>query len=113
MDVAELLARLHTAGWSLSVDGGALVLPDGLPARLETAATHWRNVLAPLLSFSVTELREGMTDDEREAYGERAAIIEHEGRLPRELAERCALWLVRTPPCERRAHGDHSTRRAA
>lgn len=35
-----------------------------------------------------------MTDDERENYEERAAILEHDGGMPRDEAERMAYRLI-------------------
>lgn len=103
MDAGDVLLEAHRTGFALGAVGSKLLMPDGLPSRLERAALHWRNALAPLLSLPVATLCQGMTDDEREAFNERAAIIEHVEGFPRELAERAAVWWARTPCCERRA----------
>lgn len=101
MDVGELLLSATDAGYPLTVDGDALVIPATLPPSMKSAAGRLRSILATLLSLSVEQLCHGMTDDEREAFEERAAILETDGGYPRELAERVALWWTRTPRDER------------
>ena len=103
MDAGELLMEAHTLGCALSTDGGALVIPDGLPVALDREAVRLRGILATLLSLMVAELCHGMTDDEREAFEERAAVLEYDAGVPRDLAERVAVWWTRTPEAERRA----------
>jgi hypothetical protein len=101
MDAGELLLKAHELGRPLGADGLALRIPDGLPAAIESEAVRLRAILAPLLSFTVAQLCDGMTDDEREAFDERAAILEADAGYPRELAERVAVWWTRIPSDER------------
>lgn len=105
MDVGELLLKAYELGAPLGAplgaDGPSLVIPADLPPTLKGEAVRHRNALAPLLSLEVGQLCHGMTDDEREAFNERAAVLEHDAGYPRDLAERVALWWTRTPADER------------
>lgn len=96
MDAGQLLLSAHALGLPLAADGCALVIPDGLPGALDGAAVELRGALVSLLSLSIAQLCDGMTADEREAFEERAAILEADARAPRDLAERVAVWWVRT-----------------
>jgi hypothetical protein len=100
MDAGELLLKAHELGAPFITDG-ALVIPADLPPTMKADAVRLRAILAPLLSLTVAQLCGGMTDDEREAFDERAAILEADAGYPRELAERVAVWWVRTPSDER------------
>jgi hypothetical protein len=97
MSPADVLLALHGVGAVLRVERGRLLAPDGLADELLVAIVRWRNVLPTLLTAPVEALCEGMTTDEREAFDERAAVLEHDGGFPRELAERAAVWWARTP----------------
>lgn len=47
---------------------------------------------------------ENLTESEREAFEERAAIMEYDGRMPREIAERRAMREIleeRNNKCEK------------
>lgn len=101
MEPGELLLQAMALDLPLRSDAGALVIPDGLPDALDRAAVASRAVLGPLLSLTVAQLCDGMTDDEREAFEERAAVLEADASVPRDLAERVAVWWVRTPSDER------------
>jgi hypothetical protein len=99
---ADACAAAYRAGRPLTVAAdGELVVDTALPREVIDSARAHRATLAPLLSLPVAVLTEGMTDDEREAFEERAGLLEYEGQLPRDLAERLAAWWVRTPICER------------
>lgn len=103
MDAGELLFAAHALGLPLRADAQRLITPDGLPLALEREAVRLRSVLVPLLALTIAQLCHGMTSDEREAFEERAAILEMDEGYPRELAERVAVWWVRTPRAEREA----------
>lgn len=106
MDAGELLLKAHELGLRILSDGDALVIPAGFPATLRADVLRLRTTLAPLLSLEVGQLCHGMTADEREAFEERAAVLEHDAGYPRELAERVAVYWTRTDASE-------SERRAA
>jgi hypothetical protein len=101
MDAGDLILKAHALGAPFTVDGFALAIPAKLPPTMKSEAVRLRAILAPLLSLSVARLCDGMTGDEREAFEERAAMLEADAGYPRELAERVALWWVRTPAAER------------
>lgn len=101
MDAGELLLKAHDLGLPLGAVGPSLVIPAELPPTLKGEVLRHRAALAPLLSLGMGELCHGMTGDEREAFNERAGILEHDGGYPRDLSERVALWWVRTPANER------------
>lgn len=103
MDAGELLLKAHGLGLPLRAEGRSLTIPDGLPDALDGAAVALRGVLVSLLGLTVPQLCDGMTADEREAFEERAAILEADAGAPRDLAERVAVWWVRTPRAEREA----------
>ena len=97
----RLLERVAAAGGSVALDGDNLELsaPAPLPDEL---ISELRAAKPDLLDH----LRGGAWDstDWCALYGERAAIMEHDGGLPREEAERRAHeetvlhWLHRHPP---------------
>lgn len=103
MDPGELLMGAFELGVPFAVDGSALVIPVDLPRPMKSEAVRLRGILSTLLSFPVAELCHDMTDDERAAFEERAAILEYDAGVPRDLAERVAVWWTRTPEAERRA----------
>lgn len=97
MDAGEVLLRLHEDGVSVRLDRAGLYLTGNPPDAVRAWVMHWRRCLHTLVSLTVAQLCHGMTADEREAFEERAAILETDGGYPRELAERVAVWWVRTP----------------
>lgn len=101
MTPADVLLSAFEHGAPIRADGERLHVVSDLPDGLRGWAMHWRRVLWPLVALPVATLCHGMTDDEREAFEERAAILETDGGYPRELAERVALWWTRTPRDER------------
>jgi len=104
MDAGELLLSASDAGHPLTVDGPVLVIPAELPAMLRRDAARLRYILVLLLSLPIARLCDDMTDDERDAFGERAAILESDAGYPRDVAERAAVWWTRTPRDERAAY---------
>ena len=100
MDAGELLLRLHEHGVSVRLDQGGLYLTGHPSDELRAWARHWRRCLHPLVSLTVPQLCHGMTADEREAFEERAAILEADGGYPRELAERVAVLWARAPSAD-------------
>lgn len=82
MTPAVLLATLHAAGVVLTLDGSALRYraPKGImtPDLLQQLAQHKAALLALV-----------------DAFEERAAIMEYDGHLPREDAERLAWACLR------------------
>jgi hypothetical protein len=101
MDAGDLILKAHELGASFAVDSDGLAIPATLPPTMKGEAVRLRAILAPLLSLTVAQLCDGMTGDEREAFEERAGILEADAGYPRELAERVALWWVRTREAER------------
>ncbi|RWI60267.1 MAG: hypothetical protein EOQ93_03120 [Mesorhizobium sp.] len=88
-DVADLIDRVRSFGANIVLDGNALrivnrqKLPDAARAYI---AKHGKAVADYLRS------------DENIAFEERAAIIEFDGRAPREWAEQFARYLGQTKP---------------
>jgi hypothetical protein len=103
MDAGELLLAAYDLGRPLRAEGQALVILDGLPDALDSEAVRLRRILFLLLALTVEQLCDGMTAEEREAFEERAAILEFEAGYPRDLAERVAVWWARTPCAARLA----------
>lgn len=96
MNPGELLLILHEHGVHVRVDGAGLYLTGNPPDELRAWVMHWRGCLHSLVAITVPTLCHGMTAAEREAFEERAAILEADGGYPRELAERAAVWWTRT-----------------
>ena len=100
MTTLELLENLQNRGVELTPDGDLLRwrAPAGAltPALRQALASHKTEVLAHLrgiIDLPVT--RADWPEEWQEAYIERAAIMEYDGGLPREEAERRAEQLVR------------------
>jgi hypothetical protein len=88
-DVADLVDRVRSFGANIVLDGNSLrivnrqKLPDSARAYI---AKHGKAVAEYLRS------------DENIAFEERAAIIEFDGRAPRDWAEQFARYLGHTKP---------------
>ena len=73
-------------------------MSDGGGWRAELRALDPRAVESVLLLHVAWEI-ERFDDDTREAFEERAAIVEHDAGLPRDLAERVAwCWCSEASP---------------
>ena len=86
MSPAAILETAHGAGIRVRVDGGDLVLEAPAPpppAVLDLLTSHKAALLIHLRSVA-----------DREAFEERAAILEFDGGLPREQAEAEARRLI-------------------
>lgn len=100
--VAHCLARAAHDGYRVGiVDGRVRVrraASDGREGRSVADQSVWRAelrtldpaVVATVLEVDVAVEVAAFDDDTREAFEERAAIIEHDARLERDLAERVA-----------------------
>ncbi len=104
MSAIEALRMARENGVRLGVAGGDLILDaDREPARqvLEAIRLHKAAIVALLTSAKSV----WTADDWRDFYQERAAIMEYDGEISREEAERLALdwcimtWMAANPPC--------------
>ena len=103
--VVALLAEARDAGLGVVVDGDRLVVrgPRSCEAQAKALLAHKEEVVAYLSVHAATPA-EWTPQDWVDHFEERAAIIEHDGDLPRPEAERQALadtidqWLVMHPP---------------
>ena len=71
-----------TQGEMVLQEGQIVNLPDTLAVKLIQ-----KGRVTPLEPIHVTSWLEKLSDSEREIFEERSAIMEHDGGLPRELAE--------------------------
>lgn len=90
---ADLLLDAWAEGMPLRVVRDRIVGPRSLEREV---AAH-RDELVALLTTPLGALVARLDDDEREAWSERAAILEHDAGLPRDLADRAAAWWARRP----------------
>lgn len=100
MTAVALQRRLTDEEVALWVDGDRLRYlagRGGLPSDLRSAVAGGREGLIALLrrGVSLPPDRAGWSADAREAFEERAAVMEHCGLLPRAAAERAAEHRVR------------------
>lgn len=87
MDASDLLHDLNRAGLTVTAEGGRLAIRPA--ARLtDSLRAQMRAAKAELLALLDAEAR-------REAFEERAAVMEYDGGLSREDAERAAIESIR------------------
>jgi hypothetical protein len=88
-DVDKLLERVRSYGANIIVDSGGLRLvnKDKLPPQA-----------IPVIAAHSEEIARVLDEDRRVAFEERAAIIEYDGRVPREWAEQFAGLLFTRKP---------------
>lgn len=93
MDGVRLLHRAWAAGLSVAAVGDRLVIRG--PRHAEGLARHLlankTSVLAALQRLAVKPTPADLPPDWHLLWDERAAIMEYDGRLPREQAEAAAL----------------------
>lgn len=87
-DAAEILSRLRAAGANVVIKDGAL--------QLINATKLTREGISYLRANSASIV--AALDDERMAFEERAAIIEFDGKTPRQWAEAFAQILAASKP---------------
>ena len=92
MSAAEVLTALAAAGAELVAEPAGLRVraPGRLPGALLAATRDTKPALLRVASGRWRLDLAGWPDWRRDFFEERAAIREHDGRQPRDLAERCA-----------------------
>jgi len=104
VSAAEVLGAANAAGVALRVDGEAFIVEAAAPPPADVIEVLSRNKSA--LVALLRPRKDGSSPEDWQAFfGERAAIAEFDGRLPRRDAEAitfraCVVeWLNRNPVC--------------
>jgi hypothetical protein len=117
MSPVEILRRLYDAGVELFAAGAKLhyrAAPGAYTPELRDLVARHRAALEIELQRIACDLRDEAAtwpEGAREAYEERAAILEHDAGLPREVAERWAFEEVNAAVASD-AFGRHARARA-
>lgn len=99
--IGHALAEAHAAGWEVSVRDGRVRVRRADGRAQSAGATGWRDVVreragdvARVLEGDVRAWVSGASASVREAWDERAAILEFDAGIKRQRAERIA-WCWR------------------
>ncbi len=99
--IGHALAEAHATGWEVSVRDGRVRVRRADGRAQSEGAMGWRAVVreragdvARVLEGEVREWASGASASEREAWDERAAILEFDAGIERQRAERIA-WCWR------------------